>query len=301
MKVLHQASYLFLFLILFSCGLKGQENTNDTESQNNLTQSADNQEVIIEKQVVKELSSIKEIALPEGFERITVQENSFGQYLRNLPLRTDDMIINNYDGSQNYYQDGHFAIIDMEIGNRDLQQCADVAMRLRAEYLYKNKKYNEIQFTFASGGLGKFSEYANGYRGKVQGNKLLWRQTNIKAPSYSRKTFDRYMNLIYAYAGTISLPNDVKSVALDAMQIGDIFLKTGKPIGHAVTIADMAENKITGEKIFLVVQGFMPAQQFHVLKNLNNSAFSPWYTLKEDGFLELPQWTFESKHLKRYK
>jgi len=93
----------------------------------------------------------------------------------------------------------------------------------------------------------------------------------------------------------------IKPVTLGDMQIGDIFLKTGKPIGHAVTIADMAQNIKTGEKIFLVVQGFMPAQEFHVLKNLNNSEISPWYTLKEGGILELPQWTFEVNHLKRYK
>jgi hypothetical protein len=299
MKLVNPTLYLSVFFMLCSCGLKGQENKTDLEKI--VIENTDNQEVIIEKPITKVLSSIKEIPLPEGFERIKVGQNSFGQYLRNLPLKTDDNIINYYDGSENSYQDGHLAIVDMEIGTRDLQQCADVAMRLRAEYLYQNKKYDQIQFTFASGGLGKFTEYAKGYRGKIQGNKLLWRQTNVKAPSYSRKTFNNYMNLIYAYAGTISLPNDVKSVALDDMQIGDIFLKTGRPFGHAVTVADMAENKATGEKIFLVVQGFLPAQQFHVLKNLNSSETSAWYTLKEGESLELPQWTFETKHLKRYK
>ena len=71
------------------------------------------------------------------------------------------------------------------------------------------------------------------------------------------------MNFIYAFAGTVSLPSDVKDVPLSQMQIGDIFLETGQPMGHAVTVADMAVHEQTGEKIYLVVQGFLPAQEFH--------------------------------------
>lgn len=306
MKLVQSKLCFLLFLLLTSCGLQGQENTNQSKENNTslkekISQNTDNQVVITKKTTTNELKLIKQIPLPDGFERIKAKQNSFAQYLQNLPLKTDDDIINSYDGSQLSYQEGHYAILDMEIGKRDLQQCADVAMRLRAEYLYQNKKYDEIQFTFASGGKGKFSEYAKGYRGKVEGNRLLWRQTNVKQVSYSKRTFDKYMNLIYAYAGTISLIHDVKSIPLNEMKIGDIFIKTGRPIGHAVTIADMAENKKTGEKIFLVVQGFMPAQDFHVLKNLANSSINPWYSLSEGDFLELPSWTFETKHLKRYK
>ena len=59
---------------------------------------------------------------------------------------------------------------------------------------------------------------------------------------------------------------------------GDLFIKGGFP-GHAVLVADVAENRATGERRFLLVQSFMPAQEMHVLKNPANADGSPWYPL----------------------
>ncbi len=61
-----------------------------------------------------------------------------------------------------------------------------------------------------------------------------------------------------------------------------MFIKGGFP-GHAVLVADVAENATTGEKRFLLVQSYMPAQQMHVLKNPAAADGSPWYPAAFDG------------------
>ena len=55
------------------------------------------------------------------------------------------------------------------------------------------------------------------------------------------------------------------------MQIGDVFIKGGFP-GHAVVVLDMAENDRTGQRVFLLAQSYMPAQDIHIMKNPTNAS-----------------------------
>jgi hypothetical protein len=74
---------------------------------------------------------------------------------------------------------------------------------------------------------------------------------------------------------------------------------SGNPYGHAVTVVDVAENE-KGERIFLIAQSYMPAQEIHVLVNENNSAVSPWYYFKDEIQLETPEWTFDWTDLRQF-
>ena len=91
------------------------------------------------------------IAPPSGYVRETCSDNSFTTYLRNLPLLPKGSKVLLYNGKEKANQAAAFAVVDMEIGNRDLQQCADAVIRLRAEYLWKHKRYADIKFNFTSG------------------------------------------------------------------------------------------------------------------------------------------------------
>jgi hypothetical protein len=46
-----------------------------------------------------------------------------------------------------------------------------------------------------------------------------------------------------------------------------------------------------------MAQSYMPAQNIHVLKNLNAGDLSPWYKLKENETLKTPEWQFASGSL----
>ncbi len=78
---------------------------------------------------------------------------SFGYFIENFKLKPYGSQIVKYDGTPISTQHLHQAVFDIDTGNKDLQQCADAVIRMRAEYLYKEKKFNEIKFHFTSGDL----------------------------------------------------------------------------------------------------------------------------------------------------
>ena len=101
-----------------------------------------------------------------------------------------------------------------------------------------------------------------------------------------------------AYASTISLEKELKSVNIEDISIGDVFIQAGSP-GHAIIVVDMAVNE-EGEKIFLLAQSYMPAQQTQVLLNPMDKEMGPWYSLKDKEKLITPEWRFELSDLKRF-
>lgn len=189
----------------------------------------------------------------------------------------------------------------MEIGNRDLQQCADAVMRLRAEYLWKHKRYGEIKFNFTNGFLAGYKKWAEGNRIKVSGNQVQWYAAG-KGVDYSYKTFRNYLDMVFMYAGTASLSRELQAVSYTSLQPGDVFIKGGSP-GHAVIVVDVAVHPTTKKKVFLLAQSYMPAQQIHILVNPVSLSLSPWYELAETdaGKLYTPEWIFSRKDLKRFK
>lgn len=235
---------------------------------------------------------------PRGYTRIEAKEESFGEYLRNLPLRSHGSKVHYFDGGEKRNRKVYCAVIDLDIGNRDLQQCADAVIRLRAEYLYLRKAYDKIHFNFTNGFRADYTKWAEGYRISVKGNQVSWYKAKEK--DYSYPTFRAYLNVVFAYAGTLSLAKEMIPVSIDAMQIGDVFIQGGSP-GHAVIVIDMVIDKSTGNKLYLLAQSYMPAQDIHVLNNLQNENISPWYDLKSMGRVMTPEWTFVTGDLKRFK
>ncbi len=236
------------------------------------------------------------IVTPRGFTRIEARDNTFAQYLRTLPLKSHGSKVQYYDG-RTKNQDFHAAVIDMDIGSRDLQQCADAIMRLRAEYFFKNQQYEKIHFNFTNGFRVDYTKWMQGNRIAVEGNNTYW----VKRTDYSNtyESFRKYLDIIYTYAGTLSLEQELQQIEAEDLSIGDIIIQGGSP-GHAVIVVDMAENANTGEKLFLIAQSYMPAQSIHILINPKDENLSPWYTLNFDGKLYTPEWTFTKEDFKRF-
>lgn len=119
-------------------------------------------------------------------------------------------------------------------------------------------------------------------------------------PLKPHETFRSYLNMVSAYASTLSLEKELTKVSKGSMEIGDVFIKGADP-GHAIIVLDMAEDKSTGEKLFLLGQSYMPAQETQILCNNQDKGISPWYSLNLQGKLYTPQWTFDENQLRRFK
>jgi hypothetical protein len=231
---------------------------------------------------------------PAGFIRLPENGYSFSTFLSTFPLKKAGTKVFLYNGKEKNRQDVHEAVLDIDLGTKDLQQCADAVMRLRAEYLYKTKQYDKLHFNFTNGFNAEFNRWIKGYRIKIKGNSANWYLAT--KPSDDEKTFRAYLEMIFSYAGTLSLSKELKKKSLKNIAAGDVFLVGGSP-GHAVIVMDVAMNVAGTERVFCIAQSYMPAQNIHILKNLNNSKLSPWYNLKEGEILVTPEWDFPPNSL----
>ena len=61
--------------------------------------------------------------------------------------------------------------------------------------------------------------------------------------------FRKYMDFVFAYAGTYSLERELVAADVDDIRAGDVFIKGGFP-GHAVLVTDVVANPATGRSAF---------------------------------------------------
>ena len=212
-------------------------------------------------------STVSSIPLPSGYERLPVQTNSFGAYLRGIPLKADKTVYL-FNGQKKSNQAAQYAVLDIPTGNKDLQQSADAVMRLRAEFLKQQNK--PICFTDNAG------------------KNYCW-------SNYRHRGWQSYLETVFGMCGTLSLQKQLKPRSWDQLSPGDVIIKGGSP-GHAVIVIDIAKHKGTGRLIFLLAQSYMPAQDIHVLLNVNENKLSPWYSIP-DELLKIPEWAFNASQL----
>ena len=244
-------------------------------------------------------SIAKRIAPPQGFTRVDVQPGSFAQWLRHLPLKSGTPAVTYYTGRPRGNA-SHAAVIDLDVSRRDLQQCADSIIRLRAEYLFSRNQRSAIAFHLTSGERVDYARWSQGYRPsrpRRAAANAPFRWTRSAGQDNSHAAFRAYLEFVFTYAGTHSLSAELAPAA-GPVEIGDVFVQGGSP-GHAAIVVDVAADA-AGNRVFLLAQGFMPAQDMHVLKNLGDGQPSPWYAADFGETLRTPDYTFRAADRKRF-
>lgn len=201
--------------------------------------------------------TVSEIPTPFGYERIN-KEDGFAKYLRALPLKEKGAKVQYFTGGDARFQSINYAVVDLPMLSND-EQCADMCMRLRGEYLY---------------GIGK-SVHFNSVGGK-----------RLSFNGGSRKEFEKYMRKVYGVASTLSLSRELETRPLNEIQPGDVFvyagIDRGRQLGHAVIVVDVAEDS-HGNRVFMLAEGNTPARECHILRNWFHPFRSPWFTMDGDA------------------
>lgn len=205
---------------------------------------------------------------PEGYMRVSVEENSFAAFLRNFPMKEAESPVLLYNGREKGNQGSHAAVFALSIKDEKLQQCTNSIIQIYAEYFYQTKQYDRLSF-----------HISNSFEGE------------------SYKNLQEHLKIVFSYSSTTSMIKESTEISLSEIQAGDIFLKGGS-LGHVVLIVDVCETE-SGSKAFLLAQGCIPAQEFHLLKNPLHGE-DPWYYEEELSYpFSTPEYMFSEGSLRR--
>lgn len=226
-------------------------------------------------------------APPPGFTRVDLPAGSFGAFLRDLPLAAEGTPVVSFRGAT-ILSPGHpnlAAVVAIDIGDADLQQCADSVIRLHAEWRFA-RGHRDHRYRGASGLDLPLARYLGGERLVFKDGDLSW-QDRGKPRRPEHSALRDYLDGVFAWANTGSLANQAKKIARADLRPGDFFVLPGGP-GHAVLILDVATGP-EGQLALLLGQGFMPAQSFHVLRPAG--APDPWFRVAPaDTAVATPFW-----------
>ncbi|MGE5671228.1 MAG: DUF4846 domain-containing protein, partial [Fibrobacterota bacterium] len=137
--------------------------------------------------------------------------------------------------------------------NDDLEQCADFAMRLHAEYFKTSQSLDSL--------------YLFDYNGK----KLFYKTSSL--------SYQKFLRKIFANSNSYSLKKGCTAIKEDELRPGDLIVQNvNGGIGHVSVIVNSCTSQ-NGRRLFLIGYSFMPAQQFHI-EHAGNYGLDGWFTLE---------------------
>lgn len=180
-------------------------------------------------------------------------------YIKYFP-RKSSTVVRDYKG--NILKTHSLGVLDVRINS--VQQCADAAIRLRAEYFYSRKEYTKIEFRLTNGVIVCFDDWAKGYRLHKSSKCITFSQKNGRK-GYDRANFEKYLFEVMMYAGSTSLYQELNSTN-KLPKIGDLLIIPGYP-GHVVIIID--KKTVKGINYYLFANSWMPAQDIEIISGKN--------------------------------
>ncbi len=201
--------------------------------------------------------SVGDLATPRGWARVTAGGDSFGAWLRGLPLKSSNVILSHRGEAIRNPMYDVLAVVDMPLLFRgDLEQCADFCMRFWAEYHKKRERLNDL------------------YLFEYSGRKVRFRS--------SGRSYRAFLQRAFSYSNSHSLKKGCVEVAENDAKPGDMIVQNERGgIGHVSMIVDECRDA-KGNRLYLIGFGFMPAQEFHIERAPDRYGKGGWFTL--EGF-----------------
>jgi len=237
------------------------------------------------------------VAPPVGCVPLAADARSYARWLRHLPVLPEKTPVRSYRGGLILPGSSRHlaAVVDLDVGTRDRQQCADTIMRLRGEYLHWRGQTERTRFFWAGGERFSYAQWRQGVRPVKQGRK--WVFLRRAPPSQGYRSFRRYLGYMFSWTGTLHQMREPR-VEASKLEAGDFFIQGGSP-GHAVVVLDLCRDA-AGTLRGLIGQGFMPAQDLHLLRAADGS---PWFRLDpSQRTVDTPLWRpFHWSDLRRFR
>ena len=213
-------------------------------------------------------------APPPGFQRVACERGSYGEWLRRLPLLPEGTSVKDYRGKirKSAADTSLAAVIDQDISGRKLEQCMDIILRLRAEYLRKSGHADDIVFLLPDRTRLRWQDWRHGVRPVMEKGAFTLQKHHL--PDSSEAAFEQYLRALFYHSHTQVFYHALAVVHPADIVPGDVFIKKGSK-GHAVVVLDLAVNA-KGEVVALIGQGDTPACQLHILNHRKNQ---PWIPL----------------------
>lgn len=216
---------------------------------------------------------VGDISAPVGYTRV---KGSYAEFMRSLPLKKRGSKVQLYTGGDAHFQFLSTAVIDLPILSNS-EQCADMTMRLRAEYLFSQGRYSDIRFRDVNGNLQQY----NG--------------------GSSRKSLEKFLKKAYGLCSTFSVSHETEPRPISDVQPGDVLVYPARKLegmGHALMVIDVARN---GSKVAIMcAEGNTPARELHIVRN-PNPIHNPWFFFNGDeSTLWISVFHFGKNELRHY-
>jgi hypothetical protein len=197
--------------------------------------------------------AVSSIPTPPGCTRLACPETSFCHWLQSLPLRPDLRIARFDGGAVDSSRYNVLAVVDMPLlFAQDLEQCADWAMRLWAEW-HKARGALDNLFLF-----------------NYNGTRKLF--------AASGKSYTQFLKWAFANTNSYSLMKGCLETAEADLRPGDLVVQNRRgSVGHVSVVMD-ACSTAAGQRYYLMGYSFMPAQEFHIEGATGDDGAQGWFT-----------------------
>lgn len=198
---------------------------------------------------------VNDIPVPAGYKAVVYPADGYSNWLTRRPLKNSLEILDHAGREIPYGSYSVYAVLDLPLlFTGDLEQCADYAMRLWAEYHKDTNRLNKL--------------YLFDYNGRRQN----YRASNLSYRNFLRRAF--------ANSNSYSLKKGCIVVDTSALMPGDMVVQNERGgVGHVSVLMNVCRNT-AGQKLYLLGFSYMPAQEFHIEKALEGYGTDGWFTLE---------------------